>query len=263
MTQKAQNLKGIVFDKDGTLFDYAHVWAEVLSETVATAFAEMGKGTAEHKRAQQAMLTLMGIDNEGNSLAKGLVFTHKRHLILKRYLLYCIRYRINAVKAFRLYQQNIKHSEDLVSKHLQNLDFTVQQNLFSKLKERGYYIGIITSDTETSSKNFLSIMGLEGMVDFLSTRDSSYHRKPHPQAFKAFCSRFNLDSHEVAIVGDTETDMKMAKKGKAGYTIAVLSGSNDEKLLKRMASVIYKDISYLEHDPRLFPPLHSSTTSHL
>ncbi|MGB4405981.1 MAG: HAD family hydrolase [Sphaerochaeta sp.] len=254
MTQSEYNLKGIVFDKDGTLFDYAQVWAEVLSEAVTTAFAEMGKNKGKHKIAQQAMLRLMGIDDEGNTLAKGLLFTHKRRVIFKRYLLYCIRYRIPVVKTFRIYHQNIKNSEMLVSERLRELDFSMQQQLFAKLKETGYHIGIITSDTESSTKVFLSLMGLDHMVDFLSTRDSKYHKKPHPQAFEAFCSRFALASSEVAMVGDTETDMKMAKKAKAGYTIAVLSGSNDRKILGRLADVLYKDVSYLSDDPRLFPP---------
>ena len=55
------------------------------------------------------------------------------------------------------------------------------------------------------------------------------------------------------MVGDTETDMKMAKKAKAGYTVAVLSGSNDGKLLRRLADVVYKDISFLSSDSSLFP----------
>ena len=253
MTQNEYNLKGIVFDKDGTLFDYAHVWAEVLSEAITTAFAEMGKDKRKHQRAQQAMLRLMGIDDEGNTLAKGLVFTHKKRVIIKRYLLYCLRYRIKPIKAFRVYHQNIKNSEALVGERLKDLDFSMQQRLFEKLKENGYRIAIITSDTDSSSKTFLSQMGLDHMVDFLSTRDSKYHKKPHPQAFEAFCSRFSLDSEQVAMVGDTETDMRMAKKAKAGYTIAVLSGSNDKRVLKRYADVIYSDISSLSEDTRLFP----------
>ncbi|HKL56858.1 MAG TPA: HAD family hydrolase [Sphaerochaeta sp.] len=253
MTQNAYNLKGIVFDKDGTLFDYAQVWAEVLSEAITTAFAEMGKNKKKHKPAQQAMLRLMGIDAEGNTLANGLVFTHKKRVIIKRYLLYCIRYRIPVIKTFRVYNQNIKNSEFLVGEKLKTLDFSMQQQLFAQLKEHGYRIGIITSDTESSSKTFLSLMGLEHMVDFLSTRDSKYHKKPHPQAFEAFCSRFSLASTEVAMVGDTQTDMHMAKKAKAGYTIAVLTGSNDKKMLKRYADVIYDDISSLSGDTRLFP----------
>ncbi len=253
MTHNEYNLKGIVFDKDGTLFDYAQVWGEVLGEAITTAFAEMGKNKKKHKPAQLAMLRLMGIDNEGNTLPKGLVFTHKKRIIIKRFLLYCMRYRINAIKTYRVYNQNIKNSEMLVAERLKDLDFSMQQKLFEKLKGNGYRIGIITSDTESSSHTFLAQMGLDHMVDFLSTRNSKYHKKPHPQAFEAFCSRFSLDSGEVAMVGDTETDMHMARKAKAGYTIAVLTGSNDKKLLGRYADVIYQDISSLFDDKRLFP----------
>ncbi len=55
--------------------------------------------------------------------------------------------------------------------------------------------------------------------------------------------------------GDTITDMLFAKRAKAGYTIALLSGSNDKKSLRRLSDVVYPDISALLTDKRLFPAL--------
>ena len=34
MAQMNEKLKGIIFDKDGTLFDYAQVWEDVLKEGI-------------------------------------------------------------------------------------------------------------------------------------------------------------------------------------------------------------------------------------
>ena len=252
MSQNNHSLRGIIFDKDGTLFNYAQVWAEVLGEAINQAFEAMGK--SEQTPAKIAMLKLMGIDTEGNCIPKGLVFTHKKHLIVKRFLLYCLRYKIKPFKAFKVYLENVKNSEILIEEKLKTLDFSVQQELFCCLKSKGYHIGVITSDTTSSTRIFLNLMGIGEMVDFLSARDSQYKKKPHPQAFEAFCSRFSLAPEQVALVGDTQTDMKLAHNAKAGYTIALLSGSNDAKNLNRLSDVVYDDISSLIHDTKLFFP---------
>ncbi|MGE4583798.1 MAG: HAD family hydrolase [Sphaerochaeta sp.] len=250
MAQKTEKLKGIIFDKDGTLFDYAQVWEEVLKEGIDSAFTSMGKQT-QH-RAKKAMLNLMGIDEQGNCLPKGLVFTHRPVRILRRFLTYCLRYRINAFKALKAYERSVHNSEVLLSEKLRNMDFSVQQQLFNRLKEHGYSIGIITNDNASSTALFLSLMGIDGNIDFVCSRDSHYKKKPHTQAFFAFCAQEGLQPQEVAMVGDTVTDMLFAKRARAGYRIALLSGSNDHPSLRKQSSILYPDISYLLHDQRLF-----------
>ncbi|MGE4453426.1 MAG: HAD family hydrolase [Sphaerochaeta sp.] len=251
MAQKVDKLKGIIFDKDGTLFDYAQVWETILKEGIALTFNSMGK--SHHQSAKQAMLSLMGIDENGRCIPRGLVFTHRKIQILRRFLLYCIRYRVNAIQAIKGYQRSVKHSEVLLNEKLREMDFSVQQTLFSRLKQEGYHIGVITNDNETSTNIFLSLMGLEKMVDFIASRDSHYRRKPHSEAFNAFCSQSGLSPSQVAMVGDTITDMLFAKRSQAGYTIALLSGSNDKRRLERLSDIVYEDISSLMSDTRLFP----------
>lgn len=251
MAQTARKLKGIIFDKDGTLFDYAQVWEDVLKDGIDSAFEKMGKGG--HHRAKSAMLHLMGIDSDGNCVPSGLVFTHRRFQILRRFLLYCLRWRVNAITAIRSYYQSVKHSETLLTKKLTEMDFSVQQELFARLKQLGYAIGIITNDNASSTALFLSLMGLEEYVDFVASRDSEYRRKPHPQAFTEFCATFGLDGSQVAMIGDTITDMLFARRGASGYIVAVLSGSNDAKRLAPLCDAVYRDISELASDPVIFP----------
>ncbi len=246
-----EKLKAIIFDKDGTLFDYASVWETILKEGIATTFNDMGK--EDNQKAQQAMLALMGIDAQGQCIPQGLVFSHKRISMFRRFLTYCIRYRVNAIKAIKGYYRSVIDSEVSLSKKLIKMDFSIQQKLFKQLKESGYSIGVITSDNESSTNLFLKYMGLDSMVDFIANRDSHYKRKPNPQAFNVFCKQAHVSPEEVAMVGDTITDMMFARKANAGYTIAVLTGSNDQKRLSRLSDVVYPDISALLTDIRLFP----------
>ena len=251
MAQTGDKLKAIIFDKDDTLFDYAQVWEDVLKASIDNAFETMGKH--DRHEAKGAMLRLMGIDESGQCLPSGLVFTHRRARIFRRFLLYCIRWRINAIKAMRAYHQSVIHSEALLTAKLSTMDFSIQQHLFSSLKDHGYLIGIITSDNDSSTSLFLSLMGLESYIDFVASRDSHYRRKPNPQAFLEFSNTFNLETRQIAMVGDTLTDMLFAKRARSGYRIGVLSGSNDSRALARTSDVVYPDISALIDDNRLFP----------
>ncbi|MGI6489975.1 MAG: HAD family hydrolase [Sphaerochaeta sp.] len=250
MAQTADKLKAIIFDKDGTLFEYAEVWESVLIASIENAFTVMGKH--DRLRAKEALLRLMGIDEEGNCLPSGLVFTHRRVQIFRRFLTYCIRWRVNAIKALRAYHLSLAHSERLLSAKLATMDFSMQQHLFSSLKDAGYHIGIITNDSDSSTALFLSLMGLQQYIDFVASRESHYKRKPHPQAFFEFCTRFSLTPCQVAMVGDTLTDMLFARKAGAGYRIGVLSGSNDARRLERHSDIVYPNISVLLDDNRLF-----------
>lgn len=249
MAQLNGKLKGIIFDKDGTLFDYAQVWEDVLKENIELSFEAMGKSSKV--KAKQAMLHLMGIDNEGACHPKGLVFTHRKVQIFRRFLLYCFRYRINVIKAMRAYHHSVQHSEVLLSRKLKTMDFSLQQRLFAHLKEQGMKIGVITNDNASSTSLFLSLMGIEQYVDFVASRDSRFKHKPNPEAFLHFCNLYDLQPRQVAMVGDTITDMLFAKQAKAGYTIALLSGSNDVRSLSALADVVYPDISHLLNDPHL------------
>lgn len=233
------------------MFDYAQVWETILKEGIELTFNSMRK---QHKQsASQAMLSLMGIDEDGQCIPRGLMFTHRRAQIFRRFLLYCIRYRVNPIQAFKGYQRSIKHSEVLLNEKLKQMDFSIQQSLFKRLKEEGYHIGVITSDNASSTNLFLSLMGLEKMVDFIASRDSNYRRKPHSEAFDAFCKQTGIEPSQVAMVGDTFTDMLFAKRAHAGYRVALLSGSNDRRRLERLSDVVYEDISSLHTDTRLFP----------
>ncbi len=250
MAQNTPKLKAILFDKDGTLFHYASVWQRVIIAGIDEAFASIGR--SDDDRVKLGLLRLMGVDGLGNNLRKGLVFTHSKVKIARRFLLFCLRHRLNPKKVMDEYEKQSKESGPLLREILQATDFSLVQKLFAKLKEHNYTVAVITNDNEESTKLFLEEMKIQQYVDFVATRDTPGRKKPHPALFASFCTRFGLDPSEVAMVGDTITDMLFAKRSGAGYTVALLSGSNDHKRLSRHSDVIYPEISSLLTDSRLF-----------
>ena len=104
-----------------------------------------------------------------------------------------------------------------------------------------------------STKICLEHLKIAQYVDFLSTFDDNLAKKPNPEALDAFCMKFSLKPEEVVVVGDAPVDMKFAKKGKSGYAIAVMTGSNDVKRLSRTADILYQNLECLNTDTQLFP----------
>ena len=86
-----------------------------------------------------------------------------------------------------------------------------------------------------------------------NTYHSKTHQKPNPEAIKEFCREYGFSSNEVAVVGDTIVDMEFAHQGKAGYAIAVLTGSGDNEKLSEIADVVYPALENILDDPILFP----------
>lgn len=249
--KQQQPLKGVIFDKDGTLFDYRLVWGDVLNSTVSTVLTAVGK--EDTPQLHDSFLTLLGITKDGVN-PHGLVFVHKHVRMFFTMLAFCIRHRINPFIVPAQYKKALRSTQKQIVYTLDTLDFSPQVSLFRKLREQGYHIGVITSDTAESCEVFLSHMGIAPLVDFVATRDHGYKRKPHPEALRAFCDTTGLSPGQVAVVGDTDTDMLFAKRGKAGYIVAVLTGSNNIPALTRLSDIVYPDIQYLYQDRRFFPP---------
>lgn len=57
-----------------------------------------------------------------------------------------------------------------------------------------------------------------------------------------FCEKFNLESCEVAVVGDTPTDLHLAKNGGDCYAIGVLSGTGDRPTLEPLADLVLDSV---------------------
>jgi phosphoglycolate phosphatase len=108
----------------------------------------------------------------------------------------------------------------------------------------------------SSTSLFPLLDGIERVCRFRLTAATATTRKsPTPKPSRSSASSKTLVQNQVAMGGDTITDMLFAKRAKAGYTIALLSGSNDKKSLRRLSDVVYPDISALLTDKRLFPAL--------
>lgn len=246
-------IKGIIMDKDGTLFRYGEVWGPVLSEAIVNGLYKAGMPENKKESCVADFCKVVGVAEDGTTYPDGIIFRHDKLLLATlRILRITFRYRMNPWRVWKCVQGIMKHENFNLSKHLDKLSFTDVTNTIKALRERGYILGIVTTDTAESTDLFLSKMGIKEYISFLRTKDSPTPKKPNPEAIREFCNEFNLESNEVAVIGDTIVDMEFGRMGGAGYTIAVLTGSGDRAGLEKTADKVYPTLPDILKDPILF-----------
>jgi phosphoglycolate phosphatase len=241
------NLKAIIFDKDGTLFNYSSVWHDVISTSIDEAFSKMNIKRREKRK--QDLIRLLGMDENGKTIASGAIFSHGKYNITKKALKYCLTNFMLPSTLVKYTRKIAEYNNINVEAKIKSIDFSKQRALFKTLKDKGYKIAVVTVDNTISANIFIKHMGIEKYVDFVSTNDDDFANKPKPESFIEFCNQFELEPSEVAMVGDTLSDMKYGVNSNAGYIVGVLWGANDLPNLSKYANVVYPDIFHILKDP--------------
>ncbi len=248
-------IKAIIFDKDGTLFNYGEVWGSVVSQSLEANIPWPEKITKKSKaEALRSFEIIAGVDAAGHSYSDGILFRHNKVISGSwRLVKTCFRYHIPVFKAFKGFVGIVNRAENGLKEKLATLEFPDVQEVFERCHSQGYQIGIVTNDTALSTSMFLEKMDVKNYISFVRTGESDTKHKPSPQAIREFCKEKHLEASEVCVVGDTIIDMVFAHKGKCGRSIAVLTGSGDFEALSKLADAVYPQLIDILHDPVLFP----------
>ncbi len=218
-------IKGILFDKDGTLVDFFSLWIQV-AEAVVPVFLKENQIPATEEMVQLLLCTI-GIER-GEVDPKG-ALAYKSYgeiaedicRVLEEKQIY-----LSGEKAKRqleeLFNQNVTRSG--VTFRV----FTDMNAFMEKLKTQNIIIGLATADTELSAQNCLTSIGVKKYFDYIGADDGERRPKPDKEMFLEFAEQFSLKPEEIAVVGDTYNDMIFARKN-GGIAIGVLSGVSQEK----------------------------------
>lgn len=250
MENGARKIKALLFDKDGTLYDNAEIWQGIFRKSIKKALQDFGWDN--RIGLDDDLLTLLGYDGEGKPISQGLVFNHRKRNILARSLRFCMSHRILVHRFIKLANTIYAYCDQFLEDRIKQIDFDPLKNLFHELKKKGYILGLITQDKESSTDVFLKYMGIADCLDFVTNRSDNLPKKPNPKSFNVFCEKFHLQSNEVAFIGDSKVDMEYAQNALAGYKIGILWGSGDKEALEKGADIIYPDIYGLYSDTVLF-----------
>ena len=230
MTKKLSAIKGLLFDKDGTLFDFEKTWNSWTSRILYEVSEQSG----------------VSIDE----LAEAIDFDLKTGKLLPQSIVIAGTHRqVTAALHSKLPNWNF---DDLESYLLDIVIETPQyevvplKKFFQNLKSQGFLIGVMTNDAEKGAQAHLDAVGILGLLDFLAGSDTGYGCKPAPEPLLAFAETTNLKPDTIAMVGDSLHDLQAADA--AGMMrIAVLTGVATESQLKNYSDIVLPSIADLSN----------------
>lgn len=224
-------VRGVLFDKDGTLFDFAATWAEVTDRVLAE--------LAPDPATAAAMGRAVGYDQAARRFAPGSAIvagTLADNAVLWAPFRPDLGEARIAALAERLTDEAVSGGA-LVPAHP---DLGA---LLARLRAEGYRLGVATNDTESAARHQLRTAGVLDAFDWIAGADSGHGGKPGPGMLLAFARDCGLDPAEVAMVGDSLHDMAMAEA--AGLRVGVLTGPAVAADLAHAADVVLDSIAAL------------------
>jgi phosphoglycolate phosphatase len=226
------SIKGIVFDKDGTLLDFNETWVPV-NRIIASLIANGNKDVIAQMLYESGQDDIAGTVGSGSLLATG-----NNDQIAEAWQKYAPHHDVETITD--LINNVGKSVATFTAKPVINLHETVL-----KLAKEGLKIGLATSDSHDSAIATLSSFNILDHFDFICGYDSGYGVKPGGGMVLGFCEETGVDPSEVVVVGDNAHDMEMAMAANVILRVGVLTGNSSEQELKALADVVIPSISDL------------------
>ncbi|WP_201120817.1 HAD family hydrolase [Sulfitobacter sp. EhC04] len=221
-------IKGLLFDKDGTLFDFAATW-----EAWATAFLNR-LCDGDHARALRAGARI-GFDHDAGVFAPDSIVIAGTPGEVTEALL----------PSFPEFsgQQLITVLNEEAARAPQR-EAVPLIPLLNVLRGRGLALGVATNDAIVPARAHLSAAGIEGLFDFIAGFDSGHGAKPTPGQMQAFATSTGLPPERIAMIGDSAHDL-VAGRAAGMVCVAVLTGMATADALAPLADVVLPDIGHL------------------
>ncbi len=227
-TREPMLLDGLIFDKDGTLFDFSASWISWALALVG----ELADGDAERF---ELINSAIGFDNENRRFSPdSIVIAHTADEIAAAVEPLQDRYDYTGL----VERMNAGAEAAPMAPAVPLLP------LLSGLRGRGLLLGLATNDGEGPAKAHLRQAGISEMFDFVAGFDSGHGGKPAPGQLLAFARATGLAPERIAMVGDSTHDLEAGRR--AGMrTIGVLTGLAGAEELAGLADVILPDIGHI------------------
>ena len=225
-------IRGLLFDKDGTLIDVIGTWLPVYREMLAEAFP----GRREH---WDRILLESGYDPDANNFkANSLMAAGTTDQLVDLW------WPGLQSRERRAMIERVDRDFSLKSvKYLQPL--MPLEPLLGQLKARDLSLGIATNDNEASARRHVKLLKLDRLIDFVAGYDTVAKAKPAGDMVYAFCMACGLNPEDVAVVGDNPHDLEMARSAGAGLAIGVLSGNSTAQDFGSLADAVLGTIGEL------------------
>ena len=227
-------ISGILFDKDGTLFDFQATWTRVIEATLDT--------LAPDRETWNRLAQAGGYDQLGGRFLPGSpVVAGSTGQIAELWA--DILPDLGAAQIERVLDDTgLRVLADPAALFPTTADLP---GLLASLRANGYRLGVATHDSERSARVQLSAVGAVTAFDFIAGYDSGHGLKPGPGMLLAFAAATGVAPGSVIMVGDSRHDLEVGRNAGAAMTVGVLTGPATHDDLAPYADHILPSIEHL------------------
>ncbi|MFV0359579.1 HAD family hydrolase [Tropicimonas sp.] len=220
--------RGLLFDKDGTLFDFQKMWGGWTSDFLLdlaggdTRLADELAGAIRLDRAQRRYHPDSPVIAGTSQVALDALLP----------------------KLPGMARDDLAARMSANARAVPPVEAVPLRPLLRRLGEAGYIRGLATNDDESVARTQLGRVGVLDLFDFVAGSDSGYGAKPAPGQCTAFAEAQGLAADEVVMIGDSTHDLFAARS--AGMVpVAVLTGTATAGDLAPHSAAVLADIGEL------------------
>ena len=225
-------IKGVLFDKDGTLIEVNGTWVPLYRQMLTEDF-DVPADQVEDMLIRGGYEPATGAFRAGSALAAGTTA------------------QIAALWWPGLSQDELKKrvaviDNDIAPRAKEFIKPLMElSKVFDELRAMGLRLGVATNDSFRSAEAQMNHLDVHHYFEHIIGWDSVVVPKPSGHMIEYFCSRTGLKPEEVAMVGDNGHDMEEARHGGAGLAVAVLTGNSAHSEIAHMADHTLQSVADL------------------
>lgn len=220
--QGSRPVSAILFDKDGTLLEFVSLWGSWSECFLGKFTGHMEQKGFALPEAQLPSLLGTVHNNEGSiidydrngPLAMGTMDDLYAIFSWQGYLL-----GLSWAESMELVHNCRREADAMMEESRPVLPLPGLLRFLDDCVSHGIPLAVVTADETVAAEKHLSWLGIRQYFSEVIGTDQVKRGKPFPDMIELACGRLAVDPSQVAVIGDTNGDMRMAKA--AGATVAI------------------------------------------
>ena len=226
------SIRGVLFDKDGTLIDVNGTWVPIYRQLLCEQFS------IDAVQADALMQRVGYNPNTEGFFANSILASGTTRQLVENW--WPDLDEAGTLDKLRMIDVDYAPLSKSLLKPLMPL-----APLLNELKAMNYFVGVATNDSHYSACNHMKHLGVFDLFDEVIAADTVPTPKPSGDMIRKFANGVGLKPSEIAMVGDNSHDIEEARNGGAGLAIAVLSGNASHEDIAHHADYTLESIAAL------------------
>jgi phosphoglycolate phosphatase len=230
-TGRIENIKMVIFDKDGTLIDVHHYWCSMIEFRANRLVKSID--TDKKEELYESLVEAMGIDFVSKKMkASGPVGIKPRGFIVEVALEvmqnYHASYTREAVE--EIFKRVDEYSETVLKSIVKFLPEV--KEVLTALNDEGILISIATTDLTKRASLAMSALEITEYFTDIVGADLVEQAKPSADLVEYLLAKHGLAKEEVIVVGDSMADLGMAQNASCAF-VGVKTGLYNDAFIQK------------------------------